>query len=172
MCEAQTAKIAVRNLQADEWLLWKRLRLEALTDTPDAFGETLDRASLRSDADWKDFAVSATMPDRRAFLAERDGFPVGMARLHLSGEGHRYAHLYAMWVKPAGRGSGVGRALVETAVAWAISAGATAVALHVTEGNMPALRLYSACGFVDSGEREPLRPGSSLLTKVMVRRFA
>jgi len=36
------------------------------------------------------------------------------------------------------------------------------VLLWVTDGNSSARRLYERAGFVDTGEQEPLRPGSPL----------
>jgi len=35
--------IEVQYLGADDWRLWRQLRLEALTESPAAFGETLAR---------------------------------------------------------------------------------------------------------------------------------
>jgi GNAT superfamily N-acetyltransferase len=72
-----------------------------------------------------------------------------------------------MWVEPAHRGRGIGRALLEEAIAWALTRGARRVALGVTCGNTAASRLYAAAGFVPIGELGPLRPGSALLVQTM-----
>ena len=71
-------------------------------------------------------------------------------------------HLYAMWVAPDARGAGVGRALVDAVVAWARARGCDRLVLSVTETNEGARRFYEACGFADTGERQPLREGSAL----------
>ena len=42
----------IRCLRPDEWRVWKDLRLHALADSPDAFGETLSSASQRPDSYW------------------------------------------------------------------------------------------------------------------------
>ncbi len=81
------------------------------------------------------------------------------------------ANLFSIWVMSSERGVGVGRALVDAAIKWAKSKGVSEITLHVTARNDEAKRLYEAAGFVDSGRREPLRPGSSLHEEVMVMRL-
>jgi ribosomal-protein-alanine N-acetyltransferase len=52
-----------------------------------------------------------------------------------------------MWVDPAARGTGVGRALLEAVQAWGSSWGAKEIVLWVFESNRPAIRLYETSGF-------------------------
>jgi ribosomal protein S18 acetylase RimI-like enzyme len=66
------------------------------------------------------------------------------------------AHLIGMYVTPAVRRSGAGRALVEAAVEFAKRRGGILlVTLTVTEGNDPAITLYQSVGFQSFGV-EPL----------------
>ena len=64
------------------------------------------------------------------------------------------------------RRRGVGRALLEQAVAWAESAGVRKLELHVFPWNEPAIALYESFGF----EREGLRKGHYLRDGVAGRR--
>ena len=66
------------------------------------------------------------------------------------------ADLVSMWVRPGGRGQGVGEALVEAAAGWARARGFGTLFLWVTESNAPAMRLYERCGFAVTGELQPL----------------
>ena len=72
-----------------------------------------------------------------------------------------------MWVDPAARGSGIGRALVEEIVRWARSDGSPVLRLRVTQSNDAAVRLYTRAGFSDEGLRLPLREGSDVTTMSM-----
>ena len=85
-------------------------------------------------------------------LAEADGEVVGYAGLRLgpfiSGDYPR-AELSELYVQPARRRRGVGRALVEEAVARASEAGARRVLLLVSQGNADAQAFYRSLGFAD-----------------------
>jgi RimJ/RimL family protein N-acetyltransferase len=52
------------------------------------------------------------------------------------------------------RRQGVGRSLMEAAVAWARDAGVRKLELHVFPWNEPAIRLYEAMGFEREGYRK------------------
>ena len=51
-----------------------------------------------------------------------------------------------MWVSPSARSKGVGKALMNAALAWAGEAGVNDMVLYVTRGNDAAKRLYSRIG--------------------------
>jgi dihydropteroate synthase len=158
--------VVIREARADEWREWRELRLRALADTPDAFGETLATARAKDEATWRSF--TAPQPDKLRLLAERDGVPVGMC-VPVIADDQRRANLYAMWVAPEARGSGVGQALVDTALRWCRSQAALEVELRVTGDG--AKRMYERCGFRDTGERLPLREGSDVISATMVAKL-
>ena len=60
-------------------------------------------------------------------------------------------HVAGLAVDPVQQRRGVGRLLVEAAVARAAAEGATRLTLRVLGHNAGALRLYEACGFVREG---------------------
>ena len=148
--------------------MWRELRLRALADSPDAFGEMLEKAKTYDEAAWHRYVDRR--PDAIRLFAERDGVPIGMCVVVI-GDDARTANVYAMWVAPEARGSGAGRTLVDAALTWARSRAALAVTLHVSERHEPAKRLYLRCGFADTGVRESLRPGSPIQTDVLVARL-
>ena len=57
-----------------------------------------------------------------------------------------------MWVDPAARGAGAGRALLDAVAAWAAARGAERLELGVTDRAPAAAALYRAAGFVPTGE--------------------
>lgn len=138
------------------------VRLRALADSPFAFGSTLER-EREFDRDTWATLLARVLRDGILMLAVDGLRGVGMARGEPWDGRPGVAGLFSMWVEPAYRGLGVGRRLVDGVVAWAATAGTSAVELDVTLGNAPAVRLYQACGFLDTGERSPMPRDPSIL---------
>ena len=160
--------VSVREFQAGEWRVYRDLRLRALADSPDSFARTLAEEQGRTDSDWSDLLLASTSsPSQVSMLAERGRRAVGLAYGRLAPDAPEVAHQYAMWVEPAARRCGVGRALVRAVVAWARSASARCLILQVTEGNTAAAGLYERAGFLPTSERSPLRPDSSLYVRTL-----
>jgi ribosomal protein S18 acetylase RimI-like enzyme len=154
-----------RTVRSEEWQIWRDLRLQALADSPEAFGETLEHAAARLDSEWIDLAANAATSALKPVLAEERARPIAIALVELCSD---HANLYAMWVQPTARRLGVGRSLVRASIAIAESEGVPQIRLRVTASNLAAVDLYRGSGFVDTGAREPLRAGVRVETLVMV----
>lgn len=138
--------IKIVRLGTDDWPTWRSVRLAALADAPSAFCSTL--------ADWVD------APDERwrarlrdvplNLIAKRDGQPVGQVSGTKTPRPD-VAELISMWVAPSARGAGVGDALVESVIAWALSEGHRRLELSVKKSNAPARRLYGRHEFTTAG---------------------
>lgn len=61
--------------------------------------------------------------------------------------GNRHPHIFAIYVAPAYRRQGIGRALLQHAEAWAKSQGYTQIGLQVFTTNQPAIALYQQLGY-------------------------
>ena len=158
----------IRSFAAHEWGTYKDLRLGALADSPDAFGGTLDQEKDRSDSEWSNRLASGVASRLDLpLVAEVGREPIGLAWGRIEISSLDVAHLYQMWVAPSYRRLGVGRMLLEAVIAWAKAANACYLALGVTCGDSPAMRLYVRAGFQPLGDPEPLRPGSELLAQPM-----
>lgn len=124
----------------------RELRLEAMLDSPEAFGSNYEREFARTTDDWRRWlAPGAT------FILEADGVPRGIVAGMHDKEDAEVVHLMAMWVNPALRGSGAAERLVAAVVAWGRTEGARCVRLDVFETNERARRVYERCGFVPTG---------------------
>ena len=158
--------VGIRVATPAEWRTWRELRLRALTDSPDSFGETVEGTRERDEAAWR----SSTSVDRTrvVLFAEHAGQPIGMAVGRISPDDPRRGHLYAMWVAPEGRRLGAGRGLIDAVMRWARLAGAATLFLRVTAQAPEARALYRAMGFVETGQVEALRPGSAIESFVMM----
>jgi GNAT superfamily N-acetyltransferase len=144
--------VSVRRIKANEGPLLRRLRLASLADAPEAFGERLSHAEEQSNGAWAAFARAASRGDRRAwFIAElRDPgattrVPVGLVQARRRPPDS--CLLFSMWVDPAARGRGVGRALLDAVDTWGSGWGAREIVLWVFESNRSAIRLYETSGF-------------------------
>ncbi len=146
--------ITVRRIQPSDAALLRQLRIDALTDSPDAFGATLAQTEAMSDEDWRVRAEWAAEGSQSVyFFAETaDGAVVGLVG------GYRPAdepELVSMWTAPAARGQGVAGALVDAVIDWAHATGASTLGLWVTRGNAAAEGLYRTRGFVADGTFQP-----------------
>ena len=150
-------RVRVRTLRPDERELFKALRLRALADSPDSFGQTLADARARPESYWDHLVASTTPPSSQVtFIVERDGAPIGLCFGLLDRADPTAAHLGGMWVEPTARRSGAGRALVDAVVAWARTRGFARLELAVTLGNDTATHLYEHAGFAWTDRRAPL----------------
>jgi ribosomal-protein-alanine N-acetyltransferase len=73
------------------------------------------------------------------------------------------AEILTLAVAPAARGRGLGRALLQAAIAWAKAQGAEAVFLEVGTDNPQALALYAGLGFAKVGIRKAYYAGRDAL---------
>jgi len=156
--------VMVREVKADEWELVRDVRLAALHEAPYAFGSSYAREAQFTEEQWRGRFSSRSV----TFLAELpDGAePVGLAGVY---EDDGMADLVSMWVRPAARGLGVGAALVTAAADWAKARDHDTLYLWVTESNPAAVGLYRRCGFIPTGERQPL-PSDPSLPEIRMRR--
>lgn len=162
--------VRIRRLEAHEQALFKELRLRALADAPDAFGETHADALARPDSYWANLTHSVTDPRRHVMFVAEDGpAPVGLVFGLRDADRADGGRLGGMWVAPEARARGVGRALSEAVIDWARSQGFTRLALWVTASSPPAVTLYERQGFVATGRRNVLPSNPKLETLEMER---
>ncbi|MBO2465681.1 GNAT family N-acetyltransferase [Actinomadura violacea] len=143
----------VRLLDAEDWGLYRAVRLESLADSPEAFCSTLAREEAFAPDVWQ-----GRLAARNTFLAETGDGPGGIVTVLAAEDGT--GELVGMWVAPAARGRGVGDLLVRAALDWTAERGLTELRLWVVEGNRHAERLYARHGFARTGVTQPGRPGA------------
>ena len=137
----------VRPLVREEAGAYVALRREMLEDSPFAFLASPDD-DFASDVD----AVRANLasgPDRVTFGAFGPGLigVAGVIRERHAKTSHK-ANLWGVYVTPAARGRGVGRRLIDAALAHARTLpGLMQVTLSVSDRTPAARRLYESAGF-------------------------
>jgi ribosomal protein S18 acetylase RimI-like enzyme len=141
--------MSIRTLHAADVPRYRDLLLEAYETAADAFTSTAEERAQEPLSWWAERIVPASGL-RIAFCAEDGSQMLGTVALEYSA-GAKVRHsagLIAMFVCEHARGRGIGRALVDVALAHAAQRpGVEVVRLTVTEGNHAALRLYRRAGF-------------------------
>jgi GNAT superfamily N-acetyltransferase len=156
--------LTIRLCGLDDWKDLRAIRLEALADTPDAYGSTYEESVRWSDAQWKNAAST-----RLYYLAERDGRVVGMVSGGLNDGYPGTRWLYGMYVTPNERGTGTADRLVRSIEEWAKNHGANEIYLHVTLSVPRAHAFYEKIGFHSTGENFAMQRDKSLTLITMVK---
>jgi GNAT superfamily N-acetyltransferase len=157
--------VIVRGAVPDDWKTLRDVRLAALRDAPYAFGSTYGLEATLAEEQWRDrLARSATFFafDGLAWWREP---PAGVVGVY---EQDSMAELTCMWVRPTVRGRGVGEALVEAGADWAKAHDHPSLFLWIIEPNSAARKLYDRCGFMPTGQRQPL-PSNPSMTEMRMQ---
>ena len=147
----------VAPLGADDAERYRALMLHAYTAAADAFTSTADERAAEP-ASWWAARIADPRGLSQGFGAFLGDALVGTVTVEFSAKPKRRhgAHVIGMFVHESVRGQGVGRALMQAALDAARQRpGVQTLQLELTEGNAPALALYTSCGFQAWGV-EPL----------------
>ena len=161
-------EITIRPIHITEAEPLLRLRLEALQDTPEAFGEDFAYVAAQPFTAWQDqIAHSLGDGDRAIFVASPsvgvaddrldntwDAQFIGMAGVNRSTMRNmrHSASVWGVYVQPAWRSQGFATALVRACCNWGrAQQGLIALRLAVITDNPAAICVYEKCGFRTSG---------------------
>jgi RimJ/RimL family protein N-acetyltransferase len=165
-------KATVRRVCPEDAARVRALRLEMLADTPLAFLERIDKAVARPHGEFQErITQRATGPDSAQFIAERDGRLVGQAGAWAPPGTDGLTMVFAVYITPRARGTGILGQLVEAIARWSREHGRPLLGLEVIVGNERAIRAYERLGFTDTGQRAP-HPTLPFLTEQLMTRRA
>jgi GNAT superfamily N-acetyltransferase len=117
-------------------------------------------------------AMFGERPVAEAVMAERDGEPLGMALFFhnfSTWTGWRGLYLEDLYVTPAARGSGIGKALLRHLAEIAVDRGCTRFEWAVLNWNQKAIDFYKAMGAEPMDEWIVNRVSGAALTKLAGR---
>jgi len=147
----------LRRLEPHEVSLYRELRLRALQEAPDSFGETFAEVAVRPSSYWEDLTRSVTEPGRQVmFLAYEGEDVLGSTYGLRERDQSKVGRVGGMWVDPIWRRHGVGRALLQQVFDWARERGLSGLRLWAPAHSPAALSLYGQAGFRETGKRRPL----------------
>jgi RimJ/RimL family protein N-acetyltransferase len=164
------ADVAIRRLVAADVAAYRDLMLDAYERHPDAFTSSVAERSALPMAWWEarlDASPAAGSVVLGAFESQRLVGVVGIEFERREKPRHKAA-LFGMYVPPAFRQRGLGRALIRAALDYiGTRPGVSVVQLTVTDGNGAARALYEACGFEAFGvEPFAVAVGADYVAKV------
>ncbi len=162
----------VRRVTLDDVGMARALRLEMLADAPLAFIETIDQAAARPHAQFRArLSQHISGPLQAQFVAEADGRLVGQAGGYAPPGTDGVTLIFAVYLSPQWRGTGLLARLVDAVADWSRAAGRPTLELEVVLGNERAMRAYRRLGFVDTGLRAR-HPTIPVLTEMKMSRPA
>ncbi|WP_369869724.1 N-acetyltransferase family protein [Achromobacter sp. AONIH1] len=142
----------IRRLTPTDAAPLRQLRLDALRETPEAFGSSYEEEHTLTLDDIR--AWVATDIENAMFGVFIDGALAGMTgvgRQHRLKMRHK-AQIWSVYVAPAARGRGLARRLMLAAIDHAGGMrGVRQLQLSVTAGNLAARALYESLGFAEYG---------------------
>jgi RimJ/RimL family protein N-acetyltransferase len=138
----------IRRLTRDDADAYRAVRLEALTNHPEAYGQSAENFAARPAGE-----IVTLLDALAVFGAFTEAEELAGIMAFARDDGERERHrgwLLQVYVKPLLRGTGCSEALVETVVDHARS---EVIQLHLMVGshNTPAIRLYEKAGFTTYG---------------------
>ena len=147
----------IRRLESHEVDLHRDIRLRALRNAPDVFGEAAAEAEARPFSYWEDLTRSVTEPGRNVmFIACEGDTSWGSTYGLRDRENGNAGRIGGTWVAPAHRRQGVGRALLQAVFSWGREHGFDRLRLWAPAASTAALALYHQAGFADTGHRRSL----------------
>lgn len=142
----------IRELQPADTQAFQHLRLAALREVPSAFASTYEEEADTPIAIVAErLAANADRAVLGAWLESELVGMLGLQREHMEKLAHK-AFIWGVYVAPHMRKRGVGRQLMERALARASTMGGLRqINLGVNAANSAAIALYEAAGFVSFG---------------------
>ncbi len=162
------AEITVRRLVPADAPAFRTLRLQALKDHPNAFGDDHAEAMARPDDYWR------SALEKRMHFGGFDGERLVATAHYDRLPGRKLAHravIYGVFIAADCRGRGAGLALLAGLEDHARKAGILQLQLGVGSTNTAALRLYEKSGFKVCGSdpRALIVDGESIDETLMVK---
>ena len=169
-------------LAPDEWAAYRELRLRALSEEPQAFGESYANAVGLPEARWRRRLEEARPGSQRVLLFARRGERlVGMiAAMPYSSDGvagasgaeeTREARIISVFVAAEERGRGTGGRLMEEVLRALRESGRyERVSLTVNKGQATAVGLYRRFGFEVVGEVDAMLGDGAVHRELIMER--
>lgn len=163
-----TACFEIKPLTCADAAAYRDIRLEGLRRNPEAFASTFEDEQDKS-LDW----FKERIAQSRIFAAVHAQRLIGVVGLRAQADAKQRhkALIWGMYVRQEARRHGVGRRLVDAAIAYA-SGHVEQIQLAVITENEAARRLYAQAGFIEYGHQiNALKHGERYYDDILMVKF-
>lgn len=131
----------IRQLQTDEWLIYKQMRLEALQIEPAMFRTSIPEEAALTDTEW----IERTKHPRAVFVLLENDIPIGMTSILLLTDDEAY--LGQSYIKKEYRGIGLSALLYKARMKWATDLQLKKLSISHRESNVVSKAANQKLGF-------------------------
>lgn len=163
-------EVKIITLTPNEWQKYRDIRLEALKEEPTAFLTSYEDEIDDPDEKWQE-----RLGRQNVIFAEVAGEIIGMVGFFLNNhpKAAHVAHVWGTYVKPAVRGRGIGRKLMEAIIEKIRANPKTEkIKIEVNPEQVQAYSLYKKLGFKEIGRAEKeISVGGKYYDEILMERL-
>jgi ribosomal protein S18 acetylase RimI-like enzyme len=145
-------EIKIRESNPTDVVPFRELRLQALQESPTAFGADYQRTLSQGTPYWEDM-LARHSDESTIFLAWHEESLVGMTGIARGGspKTRHSATVWGVYIRPEWRGLHIAEELIRACLQWGRDRKIVAARLGVTTTNASAIRCYERAGFRITG---------------------
>jgi ribosomal protein S18 acetylase RimI-like enzyme len=144
-------RMEIYKLTTSDWEIYKELRLDALKENTESFGDSFEESVRHHDDEWK---KELENPKSYILVARDYGKVFGMVAGYQEDnlKMRHMAYVWGVYVRHAQRRQGIGRKLMEALISeFSSNKEIEKIDLNVNTSQLPAVRLYEKLGFAIAG---------------------
>lgn len=127
-------------ISVNDWQKFKAARIRAIKDSPQAFGDTLEKAMSRSDTYWIELVEKSEV-----FVISSEGHYIATVILKQDDDG--VWSIKSLWTDPEYRNRGLATTLLTVVLQTAKESGIEVIELGINANQTTAIKLYESLGF-------------------------
>ena len=160
----------IKEIQPEDWQEFKRIRLQALQESPFAFGRAYEEESAYDDIYWEERVKLYNQDPNTIFLlCFKKPFAVAMAGCFRDKTKCGVSQIYSLWLNPDLRGGIIADQILLFLEKWSLDNGMSVIEGFVTENNIRARAFYRKQGFIETSERQNFSRDPSI-EEILIRK--
>ena len=151
-------------INESDWQKFKDFRIRAVTESPQAFGDTLEKVLSYPDFYWID-----GIKNKKVFvISDRDTYVSGLV---FGQDDDGIWSVKSLWTDPAYRGKGLAKKILRYVIGVAKAIGVKIIELGINVKQGTAIKLYESLGFIQVKRLPDLEMGDGSKNDLLVMRL-